>query len=68
MMTALGKHSLIDLKIKATGDTDIDAHHTVEDIAFPAPIHVGEKLGYMANLDQSWVGVDVTEVFSEAAP
>ena len=31
MMTALGKHSLIDLKIKATGDTDIDAHHTVED-------------------------------------
>ena len=24
MMTALGKHSLIDLKIKATGDTDID--------------------------------------------
>ena len=32
MMTALGKHSLIDLKIKATGDTDIDAHHTVEDI------------------------------------
>ena len=25
MMTALGKHSLIDLKIKATGDTDISA-------------------------------------------
>ena len=23
MMTALGKHSLIDLKIKATGDTDV---------------------------------------------
>lgn len=33
MMTALGKYSLIDLTIKATGDTDIDAHHTVEDIA-----------------------------------
>lgn len=33
MMTALGKHSLIDLTIKATGDTDIDVHHTVEDIA-----------------------------------
>ncbi len=31
MMTALGKHSLIDLTIRATGDTDIDAHHTVED-------------------------------------
>ncbi|RBP98574.1 imidazoleglycerol-phosphate dehydratase [Bifidobacterium aemilianum] len=32
MMTALGKHSLIDLDIKATGDTDIDVHHTVEDV------------------------------------
>ena len=33
MMTALGKHSLIDLDIKASGDTDIDVHHTVEDTA-----------------------------------
>ncbi|MBW3087751.1 imidazoleglycerol-phosphate dehydratase HisB [Bifidobacterium sp. 82T24] len=33
MMTALGKHSLIDLDIKAHGDTDIDVHHTVEDTA-----------------------------------
>ncbi len=35
-------------------------------IAFPAPIKPGQKLDYMANLDQSWIGVDVTEVFSEA--
>jgi imidazoleglycerol-phosphate dehydratase len=33
MMTALSKHSLIDLTIKAWGDTDIDVHHTVEDTA-----------------------------------
>lgn len=33
MMTALGKHSLIDLTIHATGDTHIDVHHTVEDTA-----------------------------------
>lgn len=33
MLTALGKHSLIDLTVKARGDTDIDAHHTVEDVA-----------------------------------
>ena len=33
MMTALGKHSLIDLTIRAHGDTDIDVHHTVEDTA-----------------------------------
>jgi imidazoleglycerol-phosphate dehydratase len=33
MLTALSKHSLIDLKIQATGDTEIDIHHTVEDVA-----------------------------------
>ena len=33
MLTALGKHSLIDLTVRATGDTHIDAHHTVEDTA-----------------------------------
>ncbi|WP_407318168.1 imidazoleglycerol-phosphate dehydratase HisB [Isoptericola halotolerans] len=33
MLTALGKHSLLDLTVRATGDTHIDAHHTVEDTA-----------------------------------
>jgi len=40
MLTALGRHSLIDLTVRATGDTDIDAHHTVEDTA----IVLGEAL------------------------
>lgn len=40
MLTALGKHSLIDLTVQATGDTHIDAHHTVEDVA----ISIGEAL------------------------
>lgn len=33
MLTAFSKHSLIDLKIKAAGDIEIDVHHTVEDTA-----------------------------------
>lgn len=33
MLTALSKHSLIDLKVVAHGDTEIDVHHTVEDVA-----------------------------------
>ena len=40
MLNALAKHSLIDLKVKATGDTHIDVHHTVEDTA----IVLGEVL------------------------
>ena len=33
MLTALAKHSLIDLNVDAKGDTEIDVHHTVEDVA-----------------------------------
>lgn len=33
MLTALSRHSLIDLEVKAVGDTHIDVHHTVEDTA-----------------------------------
>ena len=40
MLTALGKHSLLDLTVRATGDTQIDVHHTVEDVA----IAIGEAL------------------------
>jgi imidazoleglycerol-phosphate dehydratase len=32
MMSLLCKHGLVDMKLKAKGDTDIDYHHTVEDI------------------------------------
>ena len=31
MLTLLSKHSLIDLTVKADGDIEVDAHHTVED-------------------------------------
>ena len=33
MLTAFGTHGSFDLKVKAVGDTYIDAHHTVEDTA-----------------------------------
>lgn len=32
MLTLLGTHGLYDLTVKATGDLDIDLHHTNEDI------------------------------------
>ena len=33
MLTALAKHSGMDLTVRADGDLHIDAHHTVEDVA-----------------------------------
>src|SRR5947209_9574028 len=32
MLTLLARHSLIDLGVKASGDLQVDAHHTVEDV------------------------------------
>ena len=32
MLTLFGVHGFFDLIVKATGDTDVDDHHTVEDI------------------------------------
>jgi imidazoleglycerol-phosphate dehydratase len=40
MLDHLGKHSLTDLDVKAEGDTHVDDHHTVEDVA----ICIGEAL------------------------
>ena len=45
MLTALGKHSLIDLTVQATGDTHIDVHHTVEDVAICIGDALREALG-----------------------
>ena len=33
MLTHLSKHGKMDLIVKATGDLEVDAHHTIEDIA-----------------------------------
>ncbi|NBV80055.1 MAG: imidazoleglycerol-phosphate dehydratase, partial [Verrucomicrobia bacterium] len=32
MLTLFSRHALIDLKVKADGDTEVDYHHTVEDV------------------------------------
>ena len=32
MLTLFSKHGLFDLKVKATGDIDVDYHHMVEDV------------------------------------
>ena len=51
MLTAFSKHSLIDLTVKATGDTDIDVHHTVEDTAIVFGQALKQALG-----DKSGIG------------
>ncbi|HIW95520.1 MAG TPA: imidazoleglycerol-phosphate dehydratase HisB [Candidatus Corynebacterium gallistercoris] len=45
MLTALGAHGCFDLTVKAKGDIEIDAHHTVEDTAIVMGQSLAEALG-----------------------
>jgi imidazoleglycerol-phosphate dehydratase len=45
MLELFSKHSLIDLKIAARGDTHIDAHHLVEDIGLTIGSALKQALG-----------------------
>ena len=45
MLTHLSKHSKIDLVVKAKGDLEVDAHHTVEDMAICLGQCLNEALG-----------------------
>lgn len=45
MLTALGKHALLDLTVRAHGDTAIDVHHTVEDTAIVLGQALRQALG-----------------------
>jgi imidazoleglycerol-phosphate dehydratase len=50
MLSSLAKHSLIDLAVSATGDTHVDAHHTVEDVAIVLGQALREALGDKAGI------------------
>ena len=45
MLTALARHGLLDLEVSATGDTYLDAHHTVEDTAIVLGQAIRQALG-----------------------
>jgi imidazoleglycerol-phosphate dehydratase len=50
LLTALGHHGLFDLEITATGDLDVDEHHTVEDVALVLGAAFNEALDDRAGI------------------
>jgi len=52
LLTAFAKHSLTDLTVRASGDTDIDAHHTVEDVSIVLGQAIRQALGDKAGISR----------------
>lgn len=50
MISLMSKHGLFDIEIKARGDTEIDDHHTVEDVGIVLGKAVKQALGDMKGI------------------
>src|SRR5580704_3209869 len=50
MLSQLGRHGGLDLTVKATGDLEVDAHHTVEDVGIVLGEALAEALGDKAGI------------------
>ena len=66
MLNLLAKHGLFDLTIEAKGDTEIDHHHTVEDIGIVLGMALKEALGEKAKIRRyGWATVPIEETLAE---
>ncbi len=50
LLTSLAQHSLLDVEVRATGDLEIDEHHTVEDVALVLGAALAAALGDRAGI------------------
>lgn len=50
MLSHIAKHGLVDLTVRATGDLEVDAHHTVEDVGIVLGQALAKAVGDKAGL------------------
>jgi imidazoleglycerol-phosphate dehydratase len=68
MLTHLAKHALLDLEVKATGDTHIDDHHTVEDISLVLGSALDQALGNKAGIFRyGWASIPMEDTLANVA-
>ena len=63
MLTSFGVHGAFDLAVRATGDVEVDAHHTVEDVAIVLGEAIGKALGDkhgIRRFGDAWIPMDET--------
>ena len=52
MLTMLAKHGLMDLEIACKGDTEVDDHHTIEDVGICLGDAFAQALGEMRGVER----------------
>jgi imidazoleglycerol-phosphate dehydratase len=68
MLDLFAKHALFDLELKASGDTNVDFHHTVEDVGICMGLAVKEALDEKAGIVRfSNVSVPMQESLANVA-
>ena len=68
MLTALGRHSMLDLRIRAKGDLHIDDHHTTEDVGIVVGQAVAQALGEKRGIRRfGYALAPMDEALAEAA-
>jgi imidazoleglycerol-phosphate dehydratase len=68
MLDHLGRHSLTDLTVQAEGDTQVDDHHTTEDVAIVLGEALVEALGDKAGIRRyGSASVPMEEALAEVA-
>jgi len=67
MLELLAKHALVDLRIRARGDTDVDDHHTAEDLGLTLGEALDRALGDRRGLARyGWSYVPMDDALSRA--
>ena len=68
MLDLLAKHALLDLKVRAKGDLDVDYHHTVEDVGLALGDVLNKALGDRKGLTRyGWSLVPMDEALCQVA-
>lgn len=52
MLEQIARHGMVDLKVSAQGDLEVDAHHTVEDIGITLGMALARAVGERAGIQR----------------
>jgi imidazoleglycerol-phosphate dehydratase len=68
MLEQIAKHGLVDLEVTATGDVEIDGHHTTEDLGLVLGQAVAQALGDRAGIARyGWATLPMDEARATCA-